>query len=115
MNEQEIFNTALWAIVRQGKPAYDRHHGCVYYTREGNRCAIGWLLSEEEARNFPAGTVNGLFTQDALPPSLVPHLPLLIEIQRAHDGNSGSRTFIPDFLNDMQVVANEFRLQGIYG
>ena len=49
MTRQEIFDTALNGIRKQGEPAY---YGrvCVYYdTTNGNKCAAGQLLSDEAA------------------------------------------------------------------
>jgi hypothetical protein len=42
---QDTFNTAVLALVKQGKPSM-RGDLCAYSDRQGNHCAIGWLLKE---------------------------------------------------------------------
>jgi hypothetical protein len=58
---------------------------CLYY-REGTRCAVGWLISEEEAKTLPRSPVSEL-------PSRVPvevadaAWGALIALQSAHDSS----------------------------
>ena len=52
MTRQEIFDTALNGIRKQGEPAF-YNNGCVYYdTTNGNKCAAGQLLSDKAAHEL---------------------------------------------------------------
>lgn len=46
MKKQEIFDTAVAALIKQGEPSYD--DGCYYRGPGGAKCAIGHLIPDEK-------------------------------------------------------------------
>lgn len=46
MNRQEIFDKVVTHLYKQGKPCRNEN-GCLYRDNEGNSCAIGCLISDE--------------------------------------------------------------------
>lgn len=95
LTAQEVFDASYKAMVAQGKPSIDRvYQGgsrrCLYRGPNGLKCAVGALLTEDEAVGLdnykPDGiTVSGLYEDGKLPARLRPHLMLLEKLQLAHD------------------------------
>ncbi len=88
MDRQEVFNTVYKHLLTQRKTAQKASTGrCLYRTHDGLRCAVGCLLTDDEARRLDdvTGTVTELYEEGALPDRLVPVLTLLQELQSVHD------------------------------
>ena len=118
MTPQEIFTAAYTAVLEQGAPATKPGGLCAYHVPvTGNRCAVGLLLSEDQAKAWAKRGVGGLarISLHALPSDLVPegffgNEQLLIEIQNAHD-EASLGIFVKEFRVLMARVAKKFGLE----
>lgn len=60
MIRQDIFNQVCAHLITQGKPALNKG-ACAYRGEWGTRCAVGFLVEDEEYRSdFEGKTVDGL-------------------------------------------------------
>lgn len=81
LTEQEIFDTVARALLAQGRPAVNVNK-CRYRTPDGAKCAAGHLLPDDEYESHMEGCgVGGLVYFEDFP------LPLLRDLQNAHDGS----------------------------
>lgn len=68
---QEHFNKAYLGVIAQGGPAFRRGNveedfgGCMYLTPDGNKCAVGHILSDKELEDYGdfIGGVHDLWEQ----------------------------------------------------
>jgi hypothetical protein len=122
LTAQSIFDTVARHFKKQKEQAADGVT-CVYRTLDGKSCAVGCLLTDEEAARAPLGSVFKLYEDGTLPERLRPFtngsLPynihealednnLLSALQMIHDTH-------PDLLNSqsaeqMRDVARHFDL-----
>src|SRR5690606_13748718 len=120
--EQEVFDYVCEHLVRQGKPSWSSKYGvCLYLDDEGNKCAAGCLISDDEYKTDYEGqnwvTLIGNFKE-----TTSCHVHLISRLQQAHDSstmdlrsnryNGGGIRM--DFINILKPkllgVANEFGL-----
>lgn len=102
MNMQEAFDRSVTGVIAQGCRAYDRTVGsCVYLDSDGNRCAVGQLMTEDGARACKA---YGLFNiRDEFLPEISDapdRLVFLRMLQKAHDDctdNEHAAPFVDQF------------------
>jgi len=97
MNRQEAFETVWNKFVVEGAPpSKDSYHlSCFYYMGDGRRCAIGLLVTEDEAkvlqRNYPNSGINRVLKDRALPESVLGlGENFLLQLQRTHDDYAGN-------------------------
>ncbi len=98
LTAQEIFDKAVSGIRAQGGFGYSCG-GCAYLAPNGNRCAIGMLVSEEVAAKwvkacFGSFDLSGeAMHQDLMNKGIDPktHFKLLQDLQDAHD-NAATNT-----------------------
>jgi len=65
---------------------------CVYRGKNGTKCAVGCLITDEEyKREMEGNDVTALNRLGLLPERLIPHLELLSEMQAVHDSFGTSR------------------------
>jgi hypothetical protein len=87
---QEVFDHAVRHMLEQTERCEDGE-ACVYRgPKPGTACALGALLTDEEATRVikerkNGSTANDLCTYGLLPVRLVPHLELCTELQFVHD------------------------------
>jgi hypothetical protein len=82
MNAQEIFDTVAAHLAKQGRPAVsDAAGGCAYRGDDGAKCAVGCLILDEEY----SSKMEGLLISQVAPERLRSFLPLLENLQEAHD------------------------------
>ena len=85
MTNQEVFDKVATALIKQGHQCKVSDL-CSYYN-SGSRCAIGWLVSEEDAK-YLEENFRGKGVMD-LPNSIVSgddyDLVFLVGLQDAHD------------------------------
>ena len=123
MTEQQIFDKVWDHINAQGKPAMNSQGRCLYDDGEGNRCAVGCLLSDDMIRklNEYVGGSIGLIDRVQSSGKIVPqadlelltdHEDFLAKLQDIHDINS---CFHDDFMrcwrNDMWNLACERKMK----
>ena len=65
--------------------------GCVYHRCDGHRCAVGALLTEEEACGMSGDLLSCGCA--SLPNRLQDHFNLLVDLQMAHDGATSASAF----------------------
>lgn len=89
-DDQAVFDFVASHLLRQEKPSGDIESGCLLIDSEGNRCAVGVLLSEDECWDFPESedsvvrpTSVGGFTQFLRIKGF--NVNLLYELQKIHD------------------------------
>jgi hypothetical protein len=118
MTPQEIFDTAARAMLKQGRPsvrAFPLGNFCAYLSPNGSRCAVGWLMNDEEIKAFGdfqggvCGLVESTESRARLRPFFFEHEDLLSSIQGAHD----MKATVFDPVAGMNVVnpnADDWRL-----
>jgi hypothetical protein len=96
VNAQEIFDKVARHLLKQNAQAKTSDgYGCMYRTVDGLACAVGCLLTDEEARaadtakdkdghELNTGIAN-IAAAGMLPQRLSPFLGLLEHLQRVHD------------------------------
>ena len=129
MTEQEIFDTVLAHLRKQGKASTNHLNGCRYRGEGGTACAVGCLIPEELYDPVIEGlVVEQLLGADSLPSGdkshahkILPiiariegrlgaeHLKLLKELQDAHD-MSLSLKGLPAWEEEMRQIASWFNL-----
>lgn len=98
-SNQEIFDNVVTYLSTQThksaeETTQDRGGRCYYRAPDGNKCAVGCMLTDAEYNpsmddygpSFSNGNdVYGIEQRDLLPERLVPFVDLLAELQNAHD------------------------------
>ena len=79
---QSIFDSVCQHLARQGMPSVLPVKGCAYRGPDGLKCAVGFLLRDEELYPEIEGRTADMVD---LPPRLRPHVKLLVDLQLAHD------------------------------
>ncbi len=120
---QDHFNKAYLGVIAQGGPSYDRNvqdgvGSCLYLAPNGNKCAVGHILTKKELEDF--GDFIGGVGELANRMGLGPDHPFKSDedfyagIQNIHDrldvDVEGSE-FIPYFKRHMMAFALEYNLQ----
>lgn len=124
MNEQEIFDTVVSEMIKQGKKSVDSQGDCAYLStdEDGNsvRCAVGCLLSHDnavKAQNLADSSLFGLslfalLTRATyLPDYMFENERLLTSLQFAHDTYHGVGEFNAHFIDCCKYTANKFNLK----
>lgn len=121
MNNQEAFDK-VWQhfLVEKNPPGYNVEQGlCHYVTETGARCAIGCLVSPEEARKLEdaseekgGAAFSGLIDNDLLPESLQDlDRDLGSALQVAHDDAADTASFRPTLENRLRQLALDYNLE----
>jgi hypothetical protein len=104
MTDQEIFDTVVAHLRKQGVRATDANV-CRYRTASGLKCAVGCLLTDEEARQVEGFSVDGDYFRQHIP-SCEPHIRLLRRLQSIHD------VYEPEqWESQLRTIANEYELE----
>ena len=90
---QDVFDIAAWHMLQQNERAHDGGCTCRYRAADGLRCAVGWLIPDDEYRfEFEGCGVGGLIGEankqhcsPAFVAFLMEHQRLLQHLQTAHD------------------------------
>lgn len=129
MDRQEVFDTVVGGVLKQGGPSIDSttrvcrylHHGT------GRRCAAGQLLTPEEAARADALWADSSWSQvvysGIAPERLLPHNSMITKLQLAHDTaakpESGcvadDATFLRDFTQRVKKMAARYKLEWRFG
>jgi hypothetical protein len=111
-NNQAVFDFVLGFITKQGKRAATSNGGCYYRTTDGDCCAAGCLIPDEDyVKAFEGYSVDGpcgggptdYFRQRGF------NLSLLKAMQQCHDMTT-SEDFVAEFQTKMAGVANASEL-----
>jgi hypothetical protein len=113
---QEIFNTVAMHLLVQGRKAVGKNGKCVYRSPNGDRCAVGVLISDEEyLKKMEGKTVVKLLFDEQMPKRLLPHVKLLAELQAVHDyccSDADSHEFDRDeLLRSLRRAAESYGLE----
>lgn len=121
MDKQEAFNKVWQHFVVEkqppGRSVTDVYGSCSYCTPEGHRCAIGALVTEEEAKEMARATVGSI--RHMTPDIWEKYMPksirsldkqFLVELQDAHD-SPGCGSFHLNFETSLRCIADNFTLQ----
>ena len=100
MTNQEIFDKVWNHFVVERKPrsfdyTLDGGCSCRYRDSKGNRCAVGLFIDDADYHpSLEGASVSILVREGRLPTALLAHLPLLRDLQRAHDQLNASRASV---------------------
>lgn len=135
MNTKELLTKSIMGVIEQGEGSYivdnDENVSCLYRSDEGNKCAVGHLISDEcyEPRLEHSGTTTGLIL-NALEDSIgrvvtLDEIHYLRILQQAHDvackrsidsdvdfidtfkkelGSSIVHKCLPDYIGDLECM-----------
>jgi hypothetical protein len=114
MNHQEIFNKVLDALRKQGHASINKNGSCMYRAENGDRCAVGHLISDEayspelEGRRASTSPVQSALASSGVPTDF-DTIKLLMELQFAHD-RSLKEYGMSKFESRMSDIAIRFSL-----
>jgi len=110
MNHQEQFDTICIHLAKQEKQAMDNLNNCEYLTKNGLKCAIGCLLTEDELKIWTTSNTNSVemnIKKFGNPKNFKSKdADLLIEMQTAHDFSTQIETLIHKLIK----IAYNFKL-----
>jgi len=112
MTEQEIFDTAVIGVLKQGIASVRDGGACAYRGKNGTKCAVGFLISDEEAEKydeFDEYGVRDLISSGFLQ-GFVYYSDLLADLQRAHDKAAHEEEFVGAFYKRAKRVAAAYGL-----
>ena len=122
MDYQEVFNKAFIHCKTQGEPAIG-NNSCNYYTYNGKRCAIGGIVSVEDAKKMSLNNIG--VTADVHADILQKNFGdittddyiFLIKLQSAHDSAyheskiiSNDLTWLEAYEEQMVSIAEQYNL-----
>lgn len=113
MNYQETFDEVAEALVNQGKPSTNPDKSCSYYSPDGNRCAVGWLMDEPTAKKLEEyHTGKDVYEIDRENEDYFMgyDLEFLSALQCAHDNSSQKGSWMDDWAEEMMQIADDFHL-----
>jgi hypothetical protein len=118
-----MFDTVLTNLTTQGVASTGRTNpegdiSCQYRGTEGRKCAVGWLIADEQYTTaFEGQDATAFEVAEALIKSGVPNTAaaerLIGKMQHTHDTSMprcGERHTIADFHNRMEKIARQFGL-----
>ena len=115
---QKVFDKAVSSVYNQGCKSVDfDKNACSYRDIEGNKCAIGHLISDDDMKEYSIGNNDAVrsFKPEVIK-KLLPEIPLYIgyeflaDLQRAHD-NSPIYYFKDNFLSNADLMAYKYGLK----
>lgn len=123
---QGAFDKMVSAIKNQGRPSVESSSGlCFYRNSNGNKCAIGHLISDDQINkfgikekssvmNFPLQLCEELITY----PDAIDSRIFLLDMQTAHDTAAtmhplNNNLFMNEFLIECKEVAKKWNLKYI--
>ena len=116
MTIQEIFDKSVIGVIKQGKKSLDLN-GCAYRGFNGNKCAIGHLITDDHYNKKLEGCTAGeILVDNALEASINTKLndtllSMLLDLQRAHDYSDFSeRYFLNDFIAKVTNICKKYSL-----
>jgi hypothetical protein len=120
MNRQQVFDDSFTRIYKQGKRAYSNNR-CQYLAEDKSRCAVGILLTEEQAAEVPNEAIGNMHVLPTVNHYLTPiygqidvsegDLDFLADIQHAHDNcKFGEKLFRKEWCRAMSSVADTWNL-----
>lgn len=117
MDKQEIFDTVVKALKKQGKPSVSHRGECVYRGPDGTKCAAGHLLPDEcYTPTMEGASWNVLVYHhgDKLPKFLVDEADLIRRLQSIHDLWAREGAYVEDMpfpRERFERVAEDYHLQ----
>jgi len=117
--QQLMFDHVVEKINEHGFAFDIKSNSCMYRTSDGKKCAVGWLISDQEYTSEMEGSqVGGLIARKILPKRLLGKFVrgryeneiLLRDMQYAHDVCAGSSEDKNDFNDRMKRVAQTYKL-----
>jgi hypothetical protein len=111
---QEVFDQSVGGVIRQGRQSMETPKGesvrCLYRDPQGGACALGQCIPDSMYdRGMEDNDAQGVVDGGYMPISLERHLPLLNELQSAHDGGPGN-DWLDYFKLAAKDIAHEFGL-----
>ena len=104
---QETFDEVCSKLIKQGKRSF-KGHQCMYRDGEGNKCAVGHLIPDDQYR----ATIEDyslLHVITAIPALREHNYELLMDLQADHD-HAEKDWFMRDFIRFAKATAVKFGL-----
>jgi len=106
MTRQQVLDAVAEHLFKQGKKSVDDRSGvCRYRGRDGLKCAVGGLLTDEEYYPEMEGHTVG-YIEYILPQRLVAHLELIRSCQHIHDDHP-----VDSWPSELRALAERLRLE----
>lgn len=116
MQAQEVFDTAVSGIIKQGRQSYSDTdnqwiESCLYRGPNGTKCAAGFLIPDEVYTPFLEGHNWGEISHKF--PNLDKHKHLIESLQIIHDEQT-SEDFLTRFKRQAKNLAKDKKLEWKY-
>lgn len=109
---QELYDYIVEAIVKQGRPSVGDNDRCLYRGPDGLKCAYGHVHPDSMySEDMEDSNIQRLNEMGRIPKSLLPHIDLLLYMQRNHDGTHPGHNFLSSFLSYSNLLATMFSLK----
>lgn len=104
--EQEVFDQVATHLLKQNKRAINDRDGCGYRGKDGTKCAVGCLISDEEYNPVwdRCGEEWCTLVENNVVPSA--HCNLLFKLQEVHD-----HYMIESWLKELDHIAKDYGLK----
>jgi len=111
--EQETFDTVVTHLASMTHRAIDADETCMYRAPDGNKCAVGCLISDDEYRSTMEGSrINAVkYMLPSFSDNYGSHVDLLTALQIVHDNGKNWSEENRDLMKQrLKNVAHEFIL-----
>lgn len=109
MDKQEMLNTVVPFLIRQGKPSMNTKMKCMYRGPDGTKCAIGCMIPDDKYNpSFDICKPLALIMKQ-MPEVLGDDIIFLRSVQKCHD-EAGVHYFVPVMLGLFKELAEDYRL-----
>ena len=105
MDAQQIFDTVVAHLNKQGHPARNVRGDCMYLAPNGDMCAVGCLLGDAYVFDMEGKLVSELVSIYGLP--FENHINMLTALQHAHDRSSTALGLV----EQLQTIATTYKLE----
>lgn len=114
--QQQILEFVTMHLATQGIPAQDTsEYRCVYITVDGDRCAIGCMMSEEQCRKFDAvpesNNVGGILIHHSVNGWTDGDINFLTSLQLCHDSAAHLESYIEGIDTRLRTFARRWDLR----
>ena len=118
MQQQEIFDTVVRHLAKQGKPAMNAVGKCLYRGPDGTKCAVGFLIPDDiyvpemdqGSLGMLLGVVELISKFKTLPDFFRINTSLLSELQAVHDHQPQDAWNRNDLVEQLHILAERYEL-----
>jgi len=116
-SEQELFDEVVRYAESMKEKSVNSYGNCAYRTDCGNKCLVGHLIEDKDYSplmdDYSGPPVDMLGQKGLLPEYLAAYIPLLADLQLAHDTATSSNyeEFKSELVGALKCVASESNLK----